>query len=224
MQIQERLFSLQDKAYADFQSRLVPTVPREAIIGVRVPQLRKLAKSCCKEEEISDFLQALPHRYYDENLFHSILISGIKEYAACIEAVEAFLPYVDNWAVCDMLSPKVFKKHRGSLLQKIKKWISSKETYTCRFGLGMLMSHYLDEDFAVACLEMAASVRSEEYYVNMMLAWFFATALAKQWEAGIVYLERERLDVWVHRKTIQKACESFRIPEERKRYLKTLKR
>lgn len=224
MNVTERLFELQDKAYADFHSGLVPNVPREKIIGVRVPDARRLAKEYGKDPECRDFLRALPHKYYDENVLHGILLSGLKDYEECVRAVEEFLPYVDNWAVCDILSPKVFRQHRTELIAKVREWSASEKTYTCRFGMEMLMTHYLDEDFRSEYLEIPAGVCSEEYYVNMMTAWFFATALAKQWDAAIPYLRDNRLGAWVHNKTIQKARESFRITQEQKAYLKTLRR
>ena len=222
--IRERLFALQDEKYGDFQSKLIPGLPREQVIGIRMPAMKKLAKELVNGEETNDFLKQLPHTYYDENVLHALLIASIKDYDACMEALEAFLPYIDNWAVCDSLSPKVFGKHKTELLQKIRLWILSGHTYTCRFGMGMLMRWFLDEDFRPEYLEMPAAVRSEKYYVNMMTAWFFATALAKQWDAAIPYLEQNRLDVWTHNKTIQKARESYRITSEQKEYLKTLKR
>lgn len=224
MNVTERLFELQDKAYADFHSGLVSNVPREKIIGVRVPDARRLAKEYGKDPECRDFLRALPHKYYDENVLHGILLSGLKDYEECVRAVEEFLPYVDNWAVCDILSPKVFRQHRTELIAKVREWSASEKTYTCRFGMEMLMTHYLDEDFRPEYLEIPAGVCSEEYYVNMMTAWFFATALAKQWDAAIPYLRDNRLGAWVHNKTIQKARESFRITQEQKAYLKTLRR
>lgn len=224
MHITEELFALQDVAYADFQAKLTPNIPRERFIGVRVPEARKLAKRLAQEPEAAIFLRDLPHTYYDENILHSLLLSEMKDYDACIAAVDAFLPYVDNWAVCDILSPKIFKKHKTALLEKIKEWSASKKTYTCRFGIEMLLSHFLDEDFKPAYLEIPASVHREEYYVRMMMAWFFATALAKQWDATIDYLEDRRLDTWTHNKTIQKARESKRITPKQKEYLKTLKR
>lgn len=224
MNVTERLFELQDKAYADFHSGLVPNVPREKIIGVRVPDARRLAKEYGKDPECRDFLRALPHKYYDENVLHGILLSGLKDYEECVRAVEEFLPYVDNWAVCDILSPKVFRQHRTELIAKVREWSASEKTYTCRFGMEMLMTHYLDEDFRPEYLKIPAGVCSEEYYVNMMTAWFFATALAKQWDAAIPYLRDNRLGAWVHNKTIQKARESFRITQEQKAYLKTLRR
>lgn len=224
MHITEELFALQDVAYADFQAKLTPNIPRELFIGVRVPVARKLAKKLSQKPEAASFLSDLPHTYYDENILHSLLLSEMKDYDACIAAVDAFLPYVDNWAVCDILSPKIFKKHKTALLEKIKEWSASKKTYTCRFGIEMLLSHFLDEDFKPAYLEIPASVHREEYYVRMMMAWFFATALAKQWDATITYIEEHRLDPWTHNKTIQKARESGRITPKQKEYLKTLKR
>ena len=224
MNIQKELFALQDISYADFQAKLVPNIPRELFIGVRVPEARKLAKRLAKEPEASKFLIDLPHKYYDENILHALLISEIKDYDACIVAIDSFLPHVDNWAVCDILSPKIFKTHKTSLLEKIKEWSASEKTYTCRFGLGMLMSYFLDDNFRPEYLEISTSVHSEEYYVRMMIAWFFATALAKQWDASIKYIEDNRLDTWTHNKAIQKARESRRIAQKQKEYLNTLKR
>lgn len=224
MEILEELFGLQDKEYAEFQSKLTPTASKESIIGVRVPEVRKLAKQYIKEEESKEFLNKLPHKYYDENMLHGLLISEIKDYDLCIKKVDEFLPYVDNWAVCDIMSPKIFKKNKDKLIKKIKEWSKSNKTYTCRFGIEMLMSHYLDDDFKKEYLEIVASVHSEEYYVQMMVAWFFATALAKKWDDTIVYIEKNKLDTWVHNKTIQKARESYRITNEQKEYLKTLKK
>ena len=223
MEITKRLFELQDEKYADFQAKLTPGIPRESFIGVRVPQVRTLAKSYYKDLESADFLQELPHQYYDENMLHGLVLSEMKDFEACVKAVDAFLPYVDNWAVCDIMSPKVFRKHKEELLPVIKRWVASDQVYTCRFGIEMLMSHYLDQDYKPEYLEIVAAVRSEEYYVNMMIAWFFATALAKQWDTVIPYIEEKRLEPWVHNKTIQKARESYRITPEQKEYLKGLK-
>ena len=223
MNIREELFALRDEGYAAFQQKLIPGVPAERVIGVRVPELRKLAKRYYKDSEHRQFLQALPHGYYDEDLLHALLIAEEKDFARCLEETEAFLPFVDNWAVCDIFSPKVFAKHKEELLQRIRIWAKSEKTYICRFGIGMLMQHFLDTDFDAAYLEIPAAVQSEEYYVNMMLAWFFATALAKQWEATIPYLENKRLARWTHNKTIQKARESYRMTAAEKEYLKRLK-
>ena len=223
MKAQELLFQLQDKSYRDFQSKLIPTIPVETIIGVRIPAIRKLAKEYGKDPESVEFLKQLPHTYYDENILHALLVAEIKDYEVCVKEVERFLPYVDNWAVCDIFSPKVFRKNRDRLIDKIKEWAASEHPYTCRFGMEMLMTHFLDEDFRAEYLEIPAAVHSEEYYVNMMIAWFYATALAKQWDATIGYIEDQRLDTWTHNKTIQKARESYRITPEQKEYLKTLK-
>ena len=223
MKAQELLFQLQDKGYRDFQSKLIPTIPVETIIGVRIPAIRKLAKEYGKDPESVEFLKQLPHTYYDENILHALLVAEIKDYEACVKEVERFLPYVDNWAVCDIFSPRVFRKNRDRLIDKIKEWAASEHPYTCRFGMEMLMRHFLDENFRVEYLEIPAAVHSEEYYVNMMIAWFYATALAKQWDATIGYIEDQRLDTWTHNKTIQKARESYRITPEQKEYLKTLK-
>lgn len=222
MNIKEELFAIQDTSYGDFQSNLIPNIPRELFIGVRIPEARKLVKRIAKEPEVSEFLRELPHKYYDENILHAILISEIKDYDACIEEIDKFLPYVDNWAVCDIISPKIFKTNKTLLLEKIKEWSASKKTYTSRFGIEMLMSHFLDDDFKPEYLEIPVSVNSEEYYVRMVIAWFFATALAKQWEQAIKYIENHRLDTWTHNKTIQKARESNRITPKQKEYLKSL--
>ncbi len=224
MTILERLFKLQDEEYADFQAKLTPTIPREAFIGVRVPEVRKLAKEIIKEGNYEDFLNDLPHKYYDENMLHGVLLSEIKDYDLAVELVDKFLPYVDNWAVCDIMSPKVFKKHKAELIEKIKEWSKSNETYTCRFGIEMLMSFYLDDNFKPEYLKLVSAAKSEEYYVKMMVAWFFATALSKQWDATIKVIESGDLAVWTHNKTIQKAKESYRITDEQKQYLTTLKR
>lgn len=223
-QIRKELFRLKDQKYRDFQTKLIPTTAPDSVIGVRTPELRKLAKQLVKEEGIAVFLQDLPHPYFDENQLHAFILAEIRDYRQCIEEVSRFLPYVDNWATCDQMSPKVFKKHRTELLKEIEKWIHSDETYTIRFGIGMLMEHFLDEDFRRKYPEMVAGIKSEEYYVNMMIAWYFATALAKQYETVIPFIENSRLDVWTHNKTIQKAVESFRITPEQKEYLKRLKR
>ena len=193
-------------------------------IGVRTPELRKLAKELAKREDIREFLNDLPHQYFDENQLHAFILSGEKDFEKCMEDLERFLPYVDNWATCDQTSPKVFRKHRKELLDAIRRWIESDHPYTVRFAIKMLMEHFLDEDFDPAYPEMVAEVRSEEYYIRMMIAWYFATALAKQYEAVLPYLEQKKLDVWTHNKTIQKAVESYRITEEQKIYLKSLKR
>ncbi len=222
-EIQNELFKLQDVKYRDFQAKLMPTINPESMIGVRTPELRKLAKQLAKRDDIDEFLDALPHKYFDENQLHAFIISGMKDYEKCLERLEAFLPFVDNWATCDQMSPKIFKKHRAELVQKIDKWIESDYTYTVRFAIGMLMEHFLDEDFNIVYADMVADVHSEEYYINMMIAWYFATALAKQYDAIVPYIIEQRLNTWTHNKTIQKAVESYRITPEQKTYLRTLK-
>ncbi|MCI7615493.1 MAG: DNA alkylation repair protein [Bacteroidales bacterium] len=224
-ELQQNLFGMRDAAYAAFIAKLTPGFPPSHFIGVRVPLLRTIARSFAKEEAASQrFLSHLPHSYYEEDMLHGMLISLVKDYDRCLDLTDRFLPYVDNWAVCDTLSPKVFAKHKAQLLENILRWSSSSHTYTCRFGLRMLMTHFLDDSFSADFLEIPAAIRSEEYYVKMMVAWFFATALAKQWEATLPYLENRQLDPWTHRKTIQKAIESYRIPPERKDYLRTLRK
>lgn len=222
-EIREELFRMQDVEYRDFQSRLIPTVDPAAVIGVRTPELRNYAKQLAKRERVQEFLDALPHPYFDENQLHAFLISEIREYEPCMREVNRFLLYVDNWATCDQLSPKVFKRHREELIRQVKRWIQSEKTYTVRFGIRMLMQYFLDEDFAPEYPELVAGIRTEEYYVNMMIAWYFATALAKQYEAALPYIEDRRLDAWTHKKAIQKAAESYRISPEQKEYLKSLK-
>ena len=223
-EIRERLLGMQDRAYRDFQVKLIPGMDAQKEIGVRTPELRKQAKELAKREDIREFLNDLPHQYFDENQLHAFILSGEKDFEKCMEDLERFLPYVDNWATCDQTSPKVFRKHRKELLDAIRRWIESDHPYTVRFAIKMLMEHFLDEDFDPAYPEMVAEVRSEEYYIRMMIAWYFATALAKQYEAVLPYLEQKKLDVWTHNKTIQKAVESYRITEEQKEYLKSLKR
>lgn len=222
--ITEALFSLQDPEYRQFQCRLVPTADPETVIGVRTPELRALAKRLKKDASAEAFLSALPHRYYEENNLHAFLIEQMADYDACIRALERFLPYVDNWATCDMMRPKCFKRHLGKLLQQIEVWLASEHTFTVRFGIEMLMTFYLDEAFDPRYLELVAGVRREKYYVNIMRAWYFATALAKQWDSTVVYLEENRLPLWVHNKTIQKAVESYRIDNAQKQYLQSLKK
>lgn len=219
-EIQKQLFELQDMAYRDFHSRLMPDIDKETVIGIRVPVLRKYAKSIVETELSEKFIKELPHRYYEENNLHMMLITGIKDYDRCLSEIERFLPYIDNWATCDFPAPKCFENHKEELLPVIKRWIASGETYTIRYGIGMLMRLYLDEDFDPEYVRLVVGVKSDEYYVNMMIAWYMATALAKQWDAVIPYIEDHCMSDWVHRKTIQKAVESYRITDEQKEYLK----
>ena len=222
-EIQQRLFALQDAGYRDFHAALMPTVDKALVIGVRMPALRALAKELKGTEPAADFMAQLPHKYYEENNLHAALIGHIRDFQPCITALERFLPYVDNWATCDMMNPKALAKDKAALLERIQLWLQSSHTYTVRFGMEMLMNHFLEEDFREEYPALVASVRSEEYYVRMMQAWYFATALAKQYEAAVTYLEQRRLGAWVHNKTIQKARESFRVSQEQKEYLKSLK-
>lgn len=212
-----RLFALQDIKYQAFQAKLIPNIDPETIIGVRTPELRKLAKEMGEGE---DFLQSLPHRYFEENQLHGFILANGKDFETAIAGVETFLPYVDNWATCDQLSPKAFKKHRAEPLPHIRRWLASGHVYTIRFGIGMLMSHFLDEDFAPEYPAMVAAVRHEDYYVRMMQAWYFATALAKQYDAVLPYITERRLEKWTHNKAIQKSVESYRITPEQKDFLK----
>ena len=222
-EIQKRLRDMRDAKYADFQAKLTPGVEPERFIGVRTPQLRAYAKELVRSGGYEGFLDDLPHRYFDENQLHAFIISEIKDYDRCMEMTEIFLPYVNNWATCDQLSPKVFARHKEDLLRHAAEWIGSADTYTVRFGIGMLMQHFLDKDFDTSYMDMVAGILSDEYYINMMRAWYFATALAKQYDAALAVLKEHRLDVWTHNRTIQKAIESRRITDEQKEYLRTLK-
>ena len=225
--VQKDLFEMQDLKYRDFHSKLMPTVEKEKVIGVRTPQLRKYTSFFLKlssQTEIETFMHTLPHKYYEEDNLHAFIIEKIKDYEECINALNAFLPYIDNWATCDMMNPKVLKKEPERLLGQIKRWLKAKETYVVRFAMGCLMNYYLDEYFKAECPEMVAEVQSDEYYIQMMQAWYFATALAKQYNTILPYLLEHKLSMWVHNKTIQKAVESYRIKLEQKKYLKTLKR
>lgn len=223
-EIERILFENRDGEYAKFQAKLMPNVSAEHIIGVRIPVLRSISKRLAKDKDIGEFLADLPHKYYDTNNLHGFIICECGDYDDTIKHIDALLPYVDNWATCDLLNPRSFKKNRNRLIGDIDRWIASDETYTIRFGIGMLMSHYLDGDFKTAYPEKVAAIKSEEYYVNMMRAWYFATALVKQWKASVPYMEKHRLDKWTHNKAIQKAVESRRITAEQKMYLRTLKR
>ena len=222
-EIINNLNSLSDSKYRDFQIKLIPGTTSDQMIGVRTPDLRSYAKELSKRDDISDFLNNLPHEFFDENQLHAFVISLMKDYDKCMCEVERFLPYVDNWATCDQMSPKIFKKNKEKLLEKIRDWMASDKTYTIRFGIKMLMEHFLDDDFDLQYPDMVASVRSEEYYVNMMIAWYFATALAKQYDSILPYIEEKRLDTWTHNKAIQKSIESYRITDDQKSYLRSLK-
>lgn len=223
MEVINKLYELEDKKYAEFQSKLTPNIDKDLFIGVRVPLVRKLAREYIKEAESKKFMQTLPHKYYDENMLHGLLISEIRDYDTCIKEINRFLPYIDNWAVCDITSPKVFKKNKNKLIIEIKKWVKSSHTYTVRFGIEMLMSHYLDDDYNEEYLLIPSKVKSDEYYIIMMQAWFYATALAKRWDDTILYFENKKLDKAVHNKAIQKAIESYRITDKQKEYLKSMK-
>jgi len=222
--IRVELSNLQDLKYRDLQITTIPSVASDRITGVRTPQLRALAKELSKREDISLFLEDLPHKLFEEDQLHAFILSGMKDAEECIRLVDKFLPYVDNWATCDQMSPKVFKKNKKLLLEYVNTWIKSDKTYVKRFAIGMLMEHFLDEDFKPSYLSKVAKIRSDEYYVNMMIAWYFATALAKQYDRTLPFIEEQKLDKWTHNKSIQKAVESYRITPEQKEYLKTLRR
>lgn len=217
------LFKLQDKKYQEMQAKIIPNIKKENIIGVRTPLLRNYAKKLIKDNEYKLFIDQLPHKYFDENQLHAFIISELKDYNECIKYLNKFLPYIDNWATCDQLSPKIFKNNKNLLLIEIKKWLKTNKTYTIRFGIGMYMKYFLDDDFKEDYLKIVSNIKSKEYYINMMIAWFFATALAKQYDTTIKYIENKKLDTWTHNKTIQKAIESYRINEKQKQYLKSLK-
>ena len=221
--VQQDLFAMQDLKYRDFHAKLMPTVEKESVIGVRVPVLRTYAKKFGKTEEAKQFLKILPHQYYEENNLHGLLIEQMKDYELCIEELERFLPHIDNWATCDMLAVKVMKNHLDTFIEEVCHWMKSDRTYTIRFGIGMLMRYYLGDEFRIEYPRKVALVQSDEYYVNMMRAWYFATALAKQYDQILPFIEERKLDVWTHNKSIQKAIESYRITPEQKVYLKTLK-
>lgn len=223
-EIRKYLFDNQDKEYRLFQIKLTPGVDPESVIGVRLPIIKAFAKELVKTSEYEGFIADIPHEYYDEMNLHAFILSELKDYDRVISELDKFLPYVDNWATCDSLIPKkAFKKRLDSLDSEAKKWMAETGTYTIRFGIKILMTFYLDNEFKPEYLDMVSAVESDEYYVNMMKAWYFATALAKQYEATIPYIEQKRLDDWTHKKTIQKARESFRISPEQKEYLKSLK-
>ena len=222
-EIRSELFNMCDLKYREMQKKIIPGIDPDSIIGVRTPQLRAYAKQLSGRDDISEFLNDLPHRYFDENQLHAFIISGIKDFDRCMDEVSAFLPYVDNWATCDQMSPKVFRKNRAALLDAVNTWIDSGDTYSVRFAVGMLMEHFLNEDFDLAYPKIVADIRSDEYYINMMIAWYFATALAKQYDAVLPFIEEKRLDVWTHNKAIQKSVESYRITDEQKEYLKSLR-
>jgi len=223
MQLQEKLFDSQDFEYKKFQCSLMPTVTPECVIGVRTPILRALSKELKGSDTATDFFKMLPHKYYEENNLHAFLLDNIKCYDECIRLINDFLPYIDNWSTCDSLNPKVFAKNRDKLIHEIYRWISSNEVYTVRFAIGMLMKHYLEDSYETEYMEMVCSVNSSEYYINMMIAWYFATALSKQYDDALQVLKDHKLSPWVHNKAIQKAAESRRISSERKDFLRTLR-
>lgn len=223
MTLYERLIEAKDDDYKTFQAKLVPNIPPETILGVRTPQMRKIAKEVFESDFKDEFLSSLPHKYYEENLIHFFVLALIKDFDECVERVEIFLPYVDCWPVSDQATPKSFKKNHQKLLPYIKKWISSQHVYTARFGIRMLMNEFLGEDFKEEYLELVACKKGDDYYLKMMIAWYFATALAKRYDESVKYIENRRLDEWVHKKAIQKAVESYRVTDEHKEYLKSLR-
>lgn len=231
-EIRDALFAEQDLKFREFHKKLIPTIPEKTVIGVRTPALRKMAKEFAKHKDVEKFLCALPHKYYDENQIHCFILCGIKDFEKGVDAVNRFLPFIDNWATCDQLRPACFNKknNRNALLECICGWLKGmygkqkcENPYVVRFGIEMLMTFFLDDDFKPEYLDWIAKIRSEEYYVNMMIAWFFATAMAKQYEATVPYIEQKKLAPWVHNKTIQKSVESFRITDGQKKYLRSLK-
>ncbi|MBR4412528.1 MAG: DNA alkylation repair protein [Lachnospiraceae bacterium] len=223
MSVYEELCKYKDDKYRDFQSNLVPNISKDIILGVRTPDMRKIAKDMFGTEEGNKFLKKLPHKYYEENLVHFFMIAMVKDFDECVKETERFLPYIDCWPVCDQSSPKAFKKKHAEILPLIKKWIASDHVYTSRFGMRMLMNEFLGDDFKPEYLKWVASKKGEDYYLKMMIAWYFATALAKQYDATIPYFEKHVLDEWCHKKAIQKAVESFRVTDEHKDYLKSLR-
>ena len=222
--LQIELFSLQDLKYKEFHQKLMPTVNPDKVIGIRTPVLRKFAKEFGKRAEAESFIKNLPHKYYEEDNLHAFLLEEIKDYETLTQELNIFLPFVDNWATCDMMRPKILKNHKIELLEDIKRWLNSKDTYTIRFAVNCLMLYYLEEDFKPEYLQWVKNIESQEYYINMVRAWYFATALVKQYDETVKILENNALDKWTHNKTIQKANESYRITKEQKEYLRTLKR
>lgn len=222
--ITDVLFKMSDEKHANFSAKLMPTIDPKTVLGIKTPLLRKYAAEIYGTEAATEFMQALPHNFFEENNLHAFLIERINNFDNCIEALEKFLPYVDNWATCDSMRPKVFKRNLDKLEVKAREWIRSTETYIIRFGIEMFMVYFLDENFSSEHTEFISKTHSDEYYVKMMIAWYFATALAKQYNKTLPYLENNVLDIWTHNKTIQKAVESYRITKEQKDYLKTLKR
>ena len=218
------LFDNKDTGYRDFYAGLCPSLDKEKIIGVRTPILRKYAKQLFKRPDVEFFLYDLPHMYYEENNLHAFIIELYCDFEVCISAIDLFLPFVDNWATCDGLRPKCFSKNKDKLISKALEWVNDDRVYVKRFGIGVLMNHYLDESFDAELLNLVASIKSDEYYINMMRAWYFATALSKQYEAVLPLLVDNKLDVWTHNKTIQKAVESYRIQKEQKDFLKLLRK
>ena len=223
MNIRERLLELKNEEYRQFTARLVPNIPAETIIGLKTPEMRAIAKEIFAGNYRDEFLSELPHEYYEENLIHFFVISMIKDFEECVQKVEAFLPYVDCWPVSDQATPKAFRKNHEKLLPYIRKWISSEHVYTARFGIRMLMNEFLGEDFREEYLELVATKKGDDYYLKMMVAWYFATALAKRYDETLPYIENHVLDEWTHRKAIQKAVESYRVTDEHKEYLKSLR-
>ncbi len=219
----EQLFELQDLSYKDFHKKLIPNIDEDNIIGVRTPVLRKFAKEFAKSELKDEFLNSLPHKYYDENNLHAFVIEAIKDYDECINKIDEFLPYIDNWATCDLLSPKIFKKHKKEVYDKIKIWIKSDKTYTVRFAIVTLLANYLDDDFEEEMLTLVTDIKSEEYYINMAIAWYVSVALVKQYDSTIKLIQSKKLDKFTHNKSIQKAIESYRVDDDKKKYLRTLK-
>lgn len=222
MNVRDRLEQFRDEKYREFQSKLVPNISKDVILGVRTPAMRRVAKEFFGTEEGDAFMTELPHALYEENLVHFFMIALIKDFDRCIAETERFLPYVDCWPVSDQSSPKVFSKKHEKLLPYIRSWIDSDHVYTARFGMRMLMNEFLGPDFRTEYLDWVANKTGEDYYLRMMIAWYFATALAKQYDAAVKVIEKRTLEPWTHNKAIQKARESFRVSEEHKAYLKTL--
>ncbi len=223
MTIRETLEQYRDDSSRDFSAKIVPNVDKSKILGIKVPFLRKLAKEIFKNNQYESFLNELPHKYFEENLLHGFIIQQIKNYDLALIETKRFLPYVDNWAVSDTFAPKVFKKNLDKLISEIKIWLKSNDTYIIRFGTTCLMDFYLDDAFKEEYLNLLIPINSDEYYINMAIAWYYATALAKQYEPTIKIIENKLLSRWIHNKTIQKANESYRVTDEHKQYLKSLK-
>lgn len=222
--VQDSLMKMSDEEYRVFQMNLIPNIIEQTVIGVRIPLLRRFAKKLIENEMAQEFMVSLPHKYYDENNLHVFLIEQMSDFDCVLHELERFLPYVDNWATCDLIRPYVFKRNTDKLIEHLRQWICSQSVYTVRFAICTLMNYFLDEAFELEQLDMVAGIESSDYYINMARSWYFAEALAAQYDSALPYLEQNKLDLWTHNKTIQKALDSKKISAETKVLLRKLKR